>query len=237
MYKRGPSLERIPTSETAARQLENGHSELRQSLKESMQNIGILAAFLAGLAAVAYSTPPPKGLCWGQPALDFIVIMEWFGMGCFFLSIIFSVTLISDLDGVPEVFLISHLKDSAFAHSLPLALTFLGAVLIAVGYGFDLNERIGCPIFPFGVIIAPMFPSIVIGLHQFLRRKRRRLFAKFGGPKDAKWKVGLGSSIFLPWSDLVKTDLVKNVEKEWGAQRVHVAGFGGSEGRANGYEA
>ena len=175
--------------------------DLRLALKDSLQNVGILSAFLCGLAAVIYSQPPLEGRCFGRWALDFVSIIVWMGMGIFFLAIIFSVTLASDIEGVPDCFLIRHLKHNKIAHSSPLILTYAGTMFLATGYGFDLNERIGCPIFPFGTVVAPMFPMVVIGFALYLRHRRSTLCAKFGMEGDKAWS--LGSSFLLPWFDLV----------------------------------
>jgi len=123
-------------------------------------------------------------------------------MGFFFLAISFTIALSLDIDGCPDSLLISHLQDNIKAHSSPLFLTYVGTFLLAIGYGMDLNERIGCPAFPFGVAAATCFPIIVLGFGQYLRR-RRRLLVKKSGSKTGENEWNLGVNFFLPWVDLM----------------------------------
>ncbi|GMH71861.1 hypothetical protein TrST_g1473 [Triparma strigata] len=87
-------------------------------------------------------------------------------------------------------------------HSSPLFLTYAGTFLLATGYGIDLNERVGCPMFPFGIFAAPCFPVAVLGFGIYMRRRRRLLVKKYGSSVgEESWDLGV--SFFLPWHDLI----------------------------------
>ena len=126
-------------------------------------------------------------------------------MGCdgfFFLSICFTLALAIDIDGCPDSLLIPHLQDNLAPHSSPLFLTYAGTFLLATGYGIDLNERVGCPMFPFGIFAAPCFPVAVLGFGIYMRRRRRLLVKKYGSSVgEESWDLGV--SFFLPWHDLI----------------------------------
>jgi hypothetical protein len=166
---------------------------LRQALKDSLTNIGILTAFLCTLGCAAYVEPTAEPKCYGETGLNLVAIILWISMGMFFLAITCTITLALDIDGVPDSLLIPHLEDNLAAHSSPLFLTYAGTFLLATGYGMDLNERVGCPVFPFGLVAAPCFPVVVLGFVAYMRRRRRRLVPLYGAKTgESMWKVGRG---------------------------------------------
>ncbi|GMI31620.1 hypothetical protein TeGR_g2044 [Tetraparma gracilis] len=175
---------------------------LRQALKDSLTNIGILTAFLCTLGCAAYVEPTAEPKCYGETGLNLVAIILWISMGMFFLAITCTITLALDIDGVPDSLLIPHLEDNLAAHSSPLFLTYAGTFLLATGYGMDLNERVGCPVFPFGLVAAPCFPVVVLGFVAYMRRRRRRLVPLYGAKTgESMWKLGV--NFFLPWHDLL----------------------------------
>ena len=65
-------------------------------------------------------------------------------MAFYFVAIVATVILAQDMSGVPDDLLVSYLRDSTGIHAVPNICTLLGLVLMAAGYGIDLNERLGC---------------------------------------------------------------------------------------------
>ena len=172
-------------------------ADLRATLHATLQNTGILAAFMCALAGQIYTSPPSKPICYGQCMVDAQVVVEWMAMGCFFIAIIQTVVLAADVDGVPDALLAQHLKTSVWLHNMPHLFTHVGLLLMAAGYGFDLNERVGCKYFPFGILAAPCFPAFVLGFF-FLVRARRQALSQHG------WE--LGRAWFSTWYDCIEDD-------------------------------
>ena len=99
---------------------------LRDTINNGLGNIGILAAFMCALAlertrenlpdnlssfslsprcALAnaiYTSPPEDPRCFGHIGVTYILVIEWVAMALFFISMLTSVVLASDLDGVPN---------------------------------------------------------------------------------------------------------------------------------------
>jgi hypothetical protein len=71
-----------------------------------------------------------------------------------------------------------------------------------VGYGLDINERVGCEgtPFPLGHVTAPLFPLVVFSYGWLVRRQRQRL--RPYATCEAHRKK-LGGSLFATWADLV----------------------------------
>ena len=183
---------------------------LRSALQQSLQNIGILAAFMCALAGQIYVSPPLEGLCYGQTSIDLMLYLEWFAMGFFFISITSTVVLSSDIEGVPDSLLIEHVRGSVLVQAMPHAVTQLGLLVMAVGYGVDLNERVGCEVFPFGLIAAPCFPVGVLGFSAYVKHRRKELGrcsvkagagSALGDEEGDTWALGV--SWFVPWADLI----------------------------------
>ena len=106
-------------------------------LHNSLTNIGILSAFMCALAGQIYTSPPPKPLrCYGQAYVDAMITIEWVAMGCFFISMIQTVILAADIDGVPDTLLVRHLRGNTTLHSMPHLVTHMGLILLAIGTDF-----------------------------------------------------------------------------------------------------
>ena len=82
---------------------------LRLTLSNSLVNMGLLSAFMCALANGIYANPPEHPVCRGAAAVTQMTIIEWVSMGCFFLVIILTVILATDMDGVPDDMLFRHL--------------------------------------------------------------------------------------------------------------------------------
>lgn len=131
---------------------------LRESLEGSLQNLAMMAAFMCALGASAYFGLPQEGKCFGSWWLGLGHVLLWVSMGSYFLVIMFCVLLAADISGVPNSLLILHLRRVTSHHALTQLLCLVGTFLLAAGYGVDLNERLGCPSFPFALLAAPAFP-------------------------------------------------------------------------------
>jgi len=92
----------------------------------------------------------------------------------FFLVIVVTVILSTDMEGVPDDLLVAHLKDNILLYSFHYPLAHVGIMLLAVGYGMDLDERVGCLLIPFGAIAAPCFPVITFAIMRYAQIRRRR---------------------------------------------------------------
>ena len=86
--------------------------QLRTTLTNSLVNMGLLSAFLCALADAIYVSPPLNPKCHGESAIVAIHIIEWCAMGGFFLVIVVTVILATDMDGVPDDIIIDHLKNN-----------------------------------------------------------------------------------------------------------------------------
>ena len=173
-------------------------AKLRETLTNGLVSLGVLAAFLCSLGGAIYVSPPPDPICRGMESVQLILILEWLSMGCFFLVIIVTVILAADMDGVPDDFLVIHLRDTWFLYALPFPFLYIAIFLLAIGYGLDLDERLGCPVFRFGLIVAPGFPSAVVMI-MILARRRRQI----SGSRYGQGKFDVGRSWFMTWIDLL----------------------------------
>ena len=160
----------------------------------------------------------------GEIAIGVQLVIEWFAMGCFFITIITTVVICSDLDGVPNHLLLLHLQRPLVSmfYDLPALTTWIGVFFLAFGYGIDINERIGgviCNVY-FGYWAAPMFAASTISFLLFLKGKRKELneFHKSkkqvevevaeeesnrGHNRSEDYKQDLGRKYFSPWHDIV----------------------------------
>lgn len=119
----------------------------------------------------------------------------------FFLVIVVTVILSTDMEGVPDDLLVAHLKDNILLYSFHYPLAHVGIMLLAVGYGMDLDERVGCLLIPFGAIAAPCFPVITFAIMRYAQIRRRRSGGE--GVEHEGEKVVLGNSFFTAWADLL----------------------------------
>mmetsp|Transcript_36227 Transcript_36227/g.89273 ORF Transcript_36227/g.89273 Transcript_36227/m.89273 type:complete len:112 (-) Transcript_36227:214-549(-) len=83
-------------------------------------------------------------------------------------------------------------------YTCPYPFVYSGIFLLAIGYGFDLNERVGCEVFPFGLIAAPCFPGATIAVMMFAQHRRRVSGRRFGDSR-----MPLGRATFMTWTDLL----------------------------------
>jgi len=172
---------------------------LRSTLINSFVNQGLLSAFMCALANGIYVNPPEDPKCRGDSGVKTIYIIEWVSMGCFFLVIILTVILASDMDGVPDYLLLRHLKTNLMLYTLPQPFLYVGLMLLACGYGVDLDERIGCPTFRFGTVAAPCFPLLTFAILKYAQGCRRKTGVSFPAVR-----THLGVSVFSTWSDLLQ---------------------------------
>ena len=174
--------------------------QLRTTLTNSLVNMGLLSAFLCALADAIYVSPPLNPKCHGESALVAIHIIEWCAMGGFFLVIVVTVILATDMDGVPDDFIIDHLKNNQILYTSPHLMAHVSIMLLAVGYGMDLDERAGCPHFTMGTIAAPCFPLLTFVIIKYAQHRRRRSGMLFSGEGKT---LPLGRSVFATWADLL----------------------------------
>ena len=192
--------------------------ELRATVHNGLQNVGIVAAFMTALAGQIYSNVPQLDAgnsgCFGAVAVQVMLTLEWFAMGCFFATIGMSIVLALDIDGVPDRMLPLHLRQTSFCFALPYAFTALGMVLMPAGYGIDLGERTGsCYFTIIGCISCSLFPVFVLVVLIWLRRKRKQLSfvndVKAGRQevsppnRDQNHDIRLGKSVWTPYLDLI----------------------------------
>lgn len=95
--------------------------QLRSTLSNSLVNTGIFSVFLCALANAVYVSPALDPKCAGVKGVQRVLIIEWcsMSMACFLLVIVVTVILATDMEGVPDDFLVSHLKNN---HALQLPL-------------------------------------------------------------------------------------------------------------------
>ncbi len=148
--------------------------QLRSTLSNSLVNTGILSVFLCALADAVYVSPSLNPTCKGAKGVQMVFVIEWCSMACFFLVIVVTVILSTDMEGVPDDLLVAHLKDNILLYSFHYPLAHVGIMLLAVGYGMDLDERVGCLLIPFGAIAAPCFPVITFAIMRYAQIRRRR---------------------------------------------------------------
>lgn len=140
--------------ERAAERAREFTAQLRESINAALQNNALVASFLTGLSSMIYAEPPGEHLCWynasdpdRQPEDDPYYInnilrdFAYVSICCFIMSVVLSILLATDLDGVPDHLLLVHLKNVRFIHSLPMFATMLGTTVMAMGYGIDLGTR------------------------------------------------------------------------------------------------
>ena len=172
---------------------------LRTTLTNSLVNMGLLSAFMCALANGIYANPPGDPMCRGESAVRTMTIIEWVSMGCYFLVIMLTIILSTDMDGLPDETLIFHLKRNALFYASPLPFAIAGTFLLALGYGMDLDERVGCGIMPFGSVAAPCFPALVISVMVYAKERRKASAAACAGGGPAR----LGRAVFSTWWDLI----------------------------------
>ena len=171
---------------------------LRLTLSNSLVNMGLLSAFMCALAHGIYANPPEHPVCRGAAAVTQMTIIEWVSMGCFFLVIILTVILATDMDGVPDDVLFRHLNANRWLYTAPQPVAYAGLFLLACGYGIDLDERVGCPVFRFGALAAPCFPLLTFIVLKYAQRARKTSGERFGAS-------GIGDAVFATWADLLVT--------------------------------
>ena len=162
--------------------------QLRTTLTNSLVNMGLLSAFLCALADAIYVSPPLNPKCHGESAVvaghPLIVV---------------TVILATDMDGVPDDIIIDHLKNNQMLYTSPHLMAHVSIMLLAVGYGMDLDERAGCPHFTMGTIAAPCFPLLTFVIIKYGHRRRRSGMLFSGEGKT----FPLGGSVFATWADLL----------------------------------
>lgn len=86
-------------------------------------------------------------------------------------------------------------------YSVPYPFVYSGIFMLAVGYGLDLNERVGCTAFPYGLIAGPCFPLLTVAVLKYSQWRRRR-----SGMIFSNSRMRLGKAIFLSWTDLLVSE-------------------------------
>ena len=174
--------------------------QLRTTLSNSLVNMGLLSAFLCALANAIYVSPPLDPKCHGESAVVAIHVIEWCAMGGFFLVIVITVILATDMEGVPDDFLVEHLMSNQMLYTSFHPIAHMAIMFLAVGYGMDLDERAGCPHFTAGLIAAPCFPLLTFFILKYAQHRRRRSGMMFSGGGKS---FPLGKSVFSTWADLL----------------------------------
>ena len=175
-------------------------AKLREYIQSSLANTGILAAFMTGLASVIYTDYPEEPRCFGGRGIQAQLTMIWLSMGCFFLSTLMCVVLSADIDGVPDAVLMLHLHRVSWAHVVPTASVYVGLNSMALGYGIDIGERLGCEWSWFGLICAPLFPLACVLMLLYTRRARAKLNSHLAHRGCAS---RLGQALFATWFDRI----------------------------------
>ena len=114
---------------------------LRDSLNASLQNCAVVAAFMTALAGAIYVTLPEPTKCMSGEAIAVEMALSWVSMGCFVFTIMASVLLLSDLDGLPDEYLPRHIRSIHYFHALPLVFILVGICCMGMSYGIDIAAR------------------------------------------------------------------------------------------------
>ena len=70
--------------------------------------------------------------------------------------------------------------------------------------GFDLNGRLGCDLFPAGLIAGPLFPLVVFAFLELMRRRRRKLAENLPPSVAEGWHPNQhGMALFTTWADCI----------------------------------
>ena len=72
--------------------------------------------------------------CFGEIAIGIQLVLEWIAMGCFFITIITTVMICSDLEGVPNHLLLLHLQRPSVStvYDLPALTTWIGVIFYGI---------------------------------------------------------------------------------------------------------
>ena len=85
--------------------------------------------------------------------------------------------------------LVFHLKRNVLLYASPLPFAIVGTFLLALGYGMDLDERVGCGIIPFGSVAAPCFPALVMMSVVYAKERRKGSAAEHAGGRRKRRAV------------------------------------------------
>eukprot|EP00930_Biecheleria_cincta_P067318 TRINITY_DN5382_c0_g1_i3.p1 TRINITY_DN5382_c0_g1~~TRINITY_DN5382_c0_g1_i3.p1 ORF type:complete len:207 (-),score=17.97 TRINITY_DN5382_c0_g1_i3:142-762(-) len=179
--------------------------DLRETLNSSLQNLGLVAAFMTALAGAIYTSPAEDPKCFGTTALHWQIGLCWCSMGMFFFTICATVLLANDVQGIPDDLLLGHLHRVSHWHALPQWATYIGCFMMAMGYGIDIGERRGCAFSVFGLIAAPCFMLAVVAFGIILRCSRQHT-----NSLNANGGYRIGQAIFISWYDLLSAQEAKD---------------------------
>ena len=124
-------------------------------------------------------------------------------------SIVTTILLLADVDGVPDYLLLAHLRSVRFVHSLPTIFAYLGIWTSLFAYMIDITERLGCHHGVTGLIICGSGLGLSAFLWWVLRRARRRLserqrkFRTEEEQEEMTFDFHLGRAWFTTWADRV----------------------------------
>jgi len=114
------------------------------------------------------------------------------------LVIILTVILASHMDGVPDDVVFKHARVNRRVYVGPQPVAYAGLFLLAIGYGIDLNPRIGCPAFMFLIVAAPCFPLFTFAALKYAQGRRKRSEEIFSANETP-----LRVALFDSWGDLL----------------------------------
>ena len=80
-------------------------NNVANSIHDNMKTLGLLGALLSSWAVAIYAgeVPLDEGLCYGRVILKATYVVQWVGLGFFFLCVTSTLAIILDLSGVPQV--------------------------------------------------------------------------------------------------------------------------------------
>ena len=101
-----------------------------------------------------------------------------------------------DITGVPDALLSDYMVGVHAYHGIPVVSVLLGSVTMALGYGIDIGERVGCAHMYLGLAAGAMFAFSTFLIALVMRTKRRALGRRTGNP-------ALGVAFLNTWHDRV----------------------------------
>ena len=89
-------------------------NDVAYSINENMKTLGLLGALLSSWAVAIYAgeVPLDEGLCYGRAMLKATYVVQWIGLGFFFICVTSTLAIILDLSGVPQVSVESRMISS-----------------------------------------------------------------------------------------------------------------------------
>ena len=145
-----------------------------------LQTHALTAALLSAWGISIYITVAPQGSQCHWLHYKHVVLLEWFALGCFFMTVCSSLLLITDVMLLPPEHVAGHLHRMRHTYWLPPVGNCCGVVFLAAGFVVDVGTRGGCWMFWLGCGAAPGFLSLMVLLAYYLWRQRQRTLLGLG---------------------------------------------------------